>query len=190
MKQKLFGLATLALVCSMINVYAQDKFVITKTSVGPFSIGMDVKKLPKTMEGLYDKITRKSSYDEMADVEDVFHVASLKGTQTFVFWENESGKVCSIDVYSSLPKTAKGLTAKATANQLFSAGAKVLQDNGGAQGIWLDGVLWIGHDYTKSGQKKADDSYLTGIDQTFTAADFVSGSTGYIRINQYISEYK
>lgn len=172
-----------------VNLRAQDNLLITKNSVGPVKIGMRSSDLPKKVDGLYDKIIKKSEYNEMDDYEEVWYECTLAGQKTITIFVDES-EVYMIDVVTPICKTAKGFNINSTAAQLLVSGAKVLQDNEGVGGIINEGVLFQGHPYTEAGLKKAEKAYLEG-EQIFTIKDYVAkGTATNIRINNYISEYR
>ena len=118
----------------------------------------------------------------------VYYEGKMAGKTVVSILEFE-GKAFSIEIYSPAVKTAGGFGVKSRPAALFAAGATVLQDNGGAQGILLDGMLWVGHDYTQSGLKKSEQSYF-GEQVNFSAADFKDAGAVCIRLNQYIAEFR
>lgn len=160
------------------------EMMITKSGVGPFVIGMDIASLPNSLSGVYDKLVRQTmSYDDIH--EDIYYIAYSNEEQTLCF-EELNGKVLRIDIYTPIAKNDLGLNVNSTPSQLFAAGATILQDNGGVQGIWLDGVIWVGHEYTSSGLEKLTES-VRGKKPSFTASDFKAGGANRITINPAIS---
>ena len=186
MKTRLFFFAALmtALMAFGATASAQN-CTITRDAIGPVKLGMSTKALPKSVDGLYDKIEKISSYNEMEDYEEVFYKATLKGQDVLFIYEDDGGNVYSIDIYGKQCKTAKGYSVDTPVSTLFNAGAKAFITNEGYYGLLLNDILFGAMKFSQKGMKTYENAYLNG-DAKFTASDFVAGNkSDWIRLNKY-----
>lgn len=140
---------------------------------GPVRIGADIKILPKSSDGLYDKIV--SEKDEEFDYEGVEYHLMLKGEKIATLIE-DGGKIHAIEIYSDKVRTADGVGLQKTAVEILAAGGTAYCDNYGFEGLLFRGMLFSYIDLTLSGQKKAETAYLDGTNQVFNESDFKSGA--------------
>lgn len=84
------------------KVVAQEipKFVITAQGVGPIAIGANINKLPKSVDGLYDKVVVKSEYNEVEDENTTMATFTLKGKEVMSAMADDTGKIIYINVPS------------------------------------------------------------------------------------------
>ena len=162
-------LLPLLLLCTTLSYADPGSRVFDSQGLGPVKLGTNVRRLPKTSEGFYDSIT------SLNDKEATEYVVKFKGERVATVLA-EKGKVRTIRIFSDKYSTGAGLGCHSTAAQILDAGGKAYCDNSGYVGLLCDGVLYQGMKLSASGQKKAENAYLYGTDQTFTKADFVKGA--------------
>lgn len=174
-------LLPLLLLCATLSYAEPGGSVFDSQGFGPVKLGANVRRLPKTAEGFYDSIT------SMNDKEATDFVVKFQGERVAMVLA-EKGKIHTIRIISDKYSTEAGLGCHSTAAQILDAGGKAYCDNSGYVGLLCDGVLYQGMNLSASGQKKAEDAYLYGTDQTFTKADFVKGShPSTIILNSFFS---
>lgn len=154
---------------------------LTKTGFNVIQLGMPIKDLPKSIDGLYDEIEEEKIED--FDYEGVVYHLRYNDKRIVALSENE-GRVNAIEIYTDLLKTAEGFSILTTSAELLSAGAKAHCDNYG-----YEGLLFSGTEFTASGLKKAEDAYLYGTDQVFTGDDYVPNAHPVkVTLTQWYSE--
>ena len=141
--------------------------------IGPVRLGAVINSLPKSSEGLYDRIEPERV--EEFDYEGTVYHLVLQGERIVTLIE-DTGKIHAIEVYSDKVQTADGFGLNKTAVQILTAGGTSYCDNYGFEGLLFKGMLFSDMDLTPSGQKKAEDAYLDGTDQIFTESDFITGT--------------
>ena len=164
--------------------------LITKDGVGPVKLGAAVASLPNSVDGLYDKLekTSREEFFEGGDSDVItVYVAKLKGKAVFEIIPDE-GNVDCVNILSPELKTTHGMGLSSTPRELFSAGGHVLESNEGVAGVLCDGVLFVKIPMTKTGQKKAEQSYL-GETVSFNTSDFTAdGHAAKIVIASWYSD--
>ena len=159
---------------------------LTKTGFNVVQLGMPIKDLPKSIDGLYDEIEEEKIED--FDYEGVVYHLRYNDKRTVALSENE-GRINAIEIYTDLLKTAEGFSILTTPAELLSAGAKAHCDNYGYEGLLYKGMLFSGTEFTASGLKKAEDAYLYGTDQVFTIDDYVQNAHPVkVTLTQWYSE--
>jgi len=169
------------IICCLIGVFAclfnlssarADNTIITATGIGKVKLGSNISKLPKAIDGLYDRIEFASEVDYDDGEEYTFEVyhAYLGESIVFEIYPQE-GKVSSITVLSSNLKTQNGLSLTSTPSDLFTAGGKVVSLNDGTIAIDCDGARFFGMTMSKQGNMKAEQAYL-GYEVAFEVSDF------------------
>jgi len=76
------------------------KHVLTSQGVGAITIDANINKLPKSIEGLYDKVTVKSEYNEVEDEKTTTATFTLKGKEVMTAMADDNGKIIYIGVSS------------------------------------------------------------------------------------------
>lgn len=74
------------------------KFMMTDNGVDKITIGADINKLPKAIEGLYDKVVVESDYNAMEDETITTATFTLKGKEVMTAMGDDNKKVCYINV--------------------------------------------------------------------------------------------
>lgn len=109
-----------------VEAQSASKFVMTDKGVDKITLGADINKLPKSVEGLYDKVVVKSEYNAMEDETTTTATFTLKGKEVMTAMADEANKVCYVAVQ------APGVGVK-IGNATFEVGApvnEVLKANG------------------------------------------------------------
>ena len=152
--------------------------VITSQGIGKIKIGAKIDKLPKTVSGLYDKLVmeEEEEFYEGGDSDIVTLYKAYSGDQLIFTIRPYDGKVYGIEVNDASVTTQNGLSLASTPAELLEAGAKTHIDNDGYEGLLCDGVLFICNELTRSGVKKAEEAYASGLDVEMTASDFKADS--------------
>ena len=81
-----------------VEVQSACKFVMTDKGVDKITLGADINKLPKSVEGLYDKVVVKSEYNAMEDETTTTATFTLKGKEVMTAMADEANKVCYVTV--------------------------------------------------------------------------------------------
>lgn len=74
------------------------EFVMTDHGVDKVTLGADISKLPKSINGLYDQVAVKSEYNAMEDETTTTASFTLKGKEVMTAMADGDGKVCHIAV--------------------------------------------------------------------------------------------
>ena len=164
----IFAIILLSAACA-----AAGDSALEANGFGPVRIGADIKKLPASSAGLYDKIV--SEKVEEFDYEGVEYHLMLNGEKIATLIE-DGGKIHAIEVFSDKVRTADGFGLNKTAAEILAAGGTAYCDNYGFEGLLFRGMLFSYIDLSPSGEKKAETAYLEGTDQTFGEDDFKSGA--------------
>lgn len=109
-----------------VEAQSASKFVMTDKGVDKITLGADINKLPKSVEGLYDKVVVKSEYNAMENETTTTATFTLKGKEVMTAMADEANKVCYVAVQ------APGVGVK-IGNATFEVGApvnEVLKANG------------------------------------------------------------
>jgi len=75
-------------------------YVLTAQGVGAITIGANINKLPKSIEGLYDKVAVKSEYNEVEDEKTTTATFTKKGKEVMTAMADDNGKITYIGVSS------------------------------------------------------------------------------------------
>lgn len=75
-------------------------YVLTAQGVGAITIGANINKLPKSIEGLYDKVAVKSEYNEVEDENTTTATFTKKGKEVMTAMADDNGKITYIGVSS------------------------------------------------------------------------------------------
>lgn len=75
-----------------------SKFVMTDNGVDQITIGANINKLPKSIDGLYDKVVVKSEHNDMEDETTTMATFTLKGKEVMSAMADDDNKVCYISV--------------------------------------------------------------------------------------------
>ena len=152
---------------------SSDNNTLQTDGFGPIRLGAEIKSLPASSEGLYDRIIPE--FIEEYDWEGyVYHVESA-GERIATLTE-DGGRIHAIDIHSDKLQTADGYGLHDTVAEILAAGGIASCDNYGFEGLLLKGMLYSGMELSPSGQKKAEIAYLDGLDQTFSEEDFIPGT--------------
>lgn len=81
-----------------VEAQSASKFVMTDKGVDKITLGADINKLPKSVEGLYDKVVVKSEYNAMEDETTTTATFTLKGKEVMTAMADEANKVCYVAV--------------------------------------------------------------------------------------------
>lgn len=81
-----------------VEAQSASKFVMTDKGVDKITLGADINKLPKSVEGLYDKVVVKSEYNAMEDETTTTATFTLKGKEVMTAMADEANKVCYVTV--------------------------------------------------------------------------------------------
>lgn len=81
-----------------VEAQSASKFVMTDKGVDKVTLGADINKLPKSVEGLYDKVVVKSEYNAMEDETTTTATFTLKGKEVMTAMADEANKVCYVAV--------------------------------------------------------------------------------------------
>lgn len=81
-----------------VEAQSACKFVMTDKGVDKITLGADINKLPKSVEGLYDKVVVKSEYNAMEDETTTTATFTLKGKEVMTAMADEANKVCYVTV--------------------------------------------------------------------------------------------
>ena len=73
---------------------------LTAQGVGAIIIGANINKLPKSIEGLYDKVAVKSEYNEVEDENTTTATFTKKGKEVMTAMADDNGKITYIGVSS------------------------------------------------------------------------------------------
>lgn len=79
---------------------APEKITLNDKGIGDVTLGMDIKKLPKTMAGVYDKVVVKEEYNAMEDETSTDAVFTLKGKEVMTAMSFNDGTISYICVSS------------------------------------------------------------------------------------------
>lgn len=85
---------------SKAAVQENPKHVLTSQGVGAITIGANINKLPKSIEGLYDKVSVNSEYNEVEDEKTTTATFTLKGKEVLTAMAADDGKIIYIGVSS------------------------------------------------------------------------------------------
>lgn len=159
---------SLTLACTNVQDYS-----IHADGFGPIRLGIDVKNLPASLEGLYDCIVPEhiEEYDWEGTV---YHLT--KAGQKIATITDDEGHICVIELFSNALETTSGLSLHSSVADLFAHGGRAYCDNSGYWGIICEGLLFSGMELTPIGQQKAENAYLDSTEQIFTESDYLSGT--------------
>lgn len=76
------------------------KHELTAQGIGAITIGANINKLPKSIEGLYDKVSVKSEYNEVEDEKTTTATFTLKGKEVLTAMAYDDGKITYIGASS------------------------------------------------------------------------------------------
>ena len=113
-----------------VKAQTSSNFVLTPQGVDKITLGADVKKLPKLIEGLYDKVSVKSEYNEVEDEQTTTATFTLKGKEVLTAMADDGGKIIYIGV------SAKDISVK-IGEAYFHVGSSV-KDLLKAKGVQKD----------------------------------------------------
>lgn len=168
MRKRVFA-ALVILMIVVVSCSTNESSLLSKDGLGPVRLGYVIKSIPGACEGLYDQLVPKKV--EEYDYEATVYRLKMNG-ETIATVIEDAGKVHAIEVYSERVKTSDGFGLNKTAEEIILAGGEAYCDNYGFEGILYKGMLFSGMKLTKSGQRKAEDAYLLGVDPIFFASDF------------------
>lgn len=78
-----------------VEAQSASKFVMTDKGVDKITLGADINKLPKSVEGLYDKVVVKSEYNAMEDESTTTATFTLKGKEVMTAMADEANNASS-----------------------------------------------------------------------------------------------
>lgn len=162
------------------HIASAQTYTIEPTGIGPVKVGMNYKKLPKSVPGLYDRIEACEMYDEMEDETSYFIQFFQNDTQTMYAHGDESGNIYRVygDVKSL--RTQSGAYPKMLARDFIVLPGVVTLFKPKADELYqvtfeIDGVPVNieRYHYTPAGERKIKNALRTRVKPKFVPADFV-----------------
>ncbi len=152
------------------------KLVATKTGVGPIQLKGAANAVPKSFEGFYDAVKREVSVENYDGEEYTYTLMRFTlGGKTTAVATLYDGVIGAIEVPGPNVCSPEGVSPGMPVAVLFDAGAKTQQWNDGSIYLELNGLLFkVDGSFSKSGDKKVDDGYMTGKPITLTASDYAA----------------
>ncbi len=159
-----------------------QNFYVEADGVGPIRVGMDYKTLPKSVEGLYDKLTVVEEYNSMEDYNEIYCTFSLNGQDIMYATANEEGDIWCVNAATPNLRTKSGAYNGMPAREFIKLqGVKVIlnpEADYNQVSFEIDGVS-VGIDeysYTATGNQKIQKALRSKVAPSFVATDFTSES--------------
>lgn len=171
-----FVLVAMFIVSPML--LSAQNFYVEADGIGPIRVGKDYRTLPKSVEGLYDKLTVVEEYNSMEDYNEIYCTFSLKGADRFYAFANEEGDIWSVSMATPDLRTKSGAYNGMPARDFIKlTGVKaVLRPEADYNPVLfeIDGVTVVIDEYSFStaGNQKVQKAVRTKATPTFVATDF------------------
>lgn len=169
-----------AIVMMSSFVVSAQKYYVEADGIGPVRVGAIYSTLPKTVDGLYDKLTVVEEYNAMEDYNEIYCTFSLNGQDRFYASANQEGDIWSVTMATSELQTKSGAYNSMPAREFIKlAGVKVTlhpEADYNQVRFEIDGVS-VGIDeysYTNAGTQKIQKALRSNVAPKFAETDFTT----------------
>ena len=160
---------------SFVLTSAHAAHTITAEGVGPIKLGMKIKDIPSSINGLYDNLqtqTRKRTVSWSGkEYTETFYLATLNGKPVFEI-PTDNDDIRHILVLTEDLKTQSGLGILSTPADLLKVGAYISDGEGDSAIVLCDNVIFNDIPLTASGIEKKNISCEESTIEKASLADF------------------
>lgn len=175
MKIKLFALLCVAALSFSCGTKEAPKFAIEETGVGIVKIGTNATELPKSAEGIYDRVERESFFNDHDDCNQVNYLF-YNGNDVVISADcSDDDIIDGVIVMSPNFEAPQGVKVGMPVKELFDISTlkHVFTNTGDFYYLYGDEKYVVRvSDYNEKGNAKLEEGYLKGTDVDITIDDY------------------